>query len=173
MADMRMIRVSLETSYNNGTPVQPSEPQTEEMADGKGKTNETVTIFKSLIIGKGFETAKKLIIQGVDVGLNRQFSINEDYMGETTYQNAKNVIGKVTSIASTIGGGTLAGAQVGGLWGAVIGGVISTIGVGVSETISVQGKISQTFRSLNASNIEINYARARSGLTDGSQGTEN
>ena len=94
-------------------------------------------------------------------------------MGETTYQNAINVIGKVTSIASTIGGGTLAGAQVGGLLGAVVGGVFSTIGVGVSETLSVQGKMSQTFRSLNASNVELNYARARAGLTDGSMGTEN
>ena len=172
MPDLRMIRVSLETTENN-VPTHPSEPNAQEMQDNNGKTNETKTIFKSFIIGKGFETAKRLIIQGVDVGLNRQFSINEDYMGETTYQNAKNVIGKVTSIASTIGGGTLAGAQVGGLLGAVVGGVISTIGVGVSETLSVQGKMSQTFRSLNASNVELNYARARAGLTDGSMGTEN
>ena len=168
MPDLRMIRISLETT-NNNVPTQPIEPNAQEMQDNNGKTNETATIFKSLIIGKGFETAKRLIIQGVDVGLNRQFSINEDYMGETTYQNAKNVIGKVTSIASTIGGGTLAGAQV----GAVIGFGISTIGVGVSETLSVQGKMSQTFRSLNASNVELNYARARAGLTDGSMGTEN
>ena len=126
MPDLRMIRISLETT-NNNVPTQPSEPNAQEMQDNNGKTNETATIFKSLIIGKGFETAKRLIIQGVDVGLNRQFSINEDYMGETTYQNAKNVIGKVTSIASTIGGGTLAGAQVGGLWGAAIGFGISAI----------------------------------------------
>ena len=172
MPDLRMIRISLATT-NNNVPTQPSEPNAQEMQDNNGKTNETATIFKSLIIGKGFETAKRLIIQGVDVGLNRQFSINEDYMGETTYQNAKNVIGKVTSIASTIGGGTLAGAQVGGLWGAAIGFGISAIGVGVSETLSVQGKMSQTFRSLNASNVELNYARARAGLTDGSMGTEN
>ena len=172
MSDLRMIRISLETT-ENGTPVQPSEPKAEDMQDGKGKTSETATIFKSLIIGKGFSTAKNLIIQGVDVGLNRQFSINEDYMGETTYQNAKNIIGKVRSIASSIGGGTMAGAQIGGLWGAVIGFGVSTIGVGVSETLSVQGKMSQTFRSLNASNIEVNYARARAGLTDGSMGTEN
>ena len=172
MSDLRMIRISLEAT-ENGTPTQPSEPKAEDMQDSKGKTSETSTIFKSLIIGKGFSTAKNLIIQGVDVGLNRQFSINEDYMGETTYQNAKNIIGKVTSIASSIGGGTMFGAQVGGLWGAVIGFGISAVGVGVSETLSVQGKMSQTFRSLNASNIEVNYARAKAGLTDGSMGTEN
>ena len=172
MSDLRMIRISLETT-ENGTPVSPSEPQADEMADSKGKTNETATIFKSLIIGKGFATAKNLIIQAVDTGLNRQFAINEDYMGENTYNNAKNIIGKVTSIASTIGGATLTGFQVGGVWGAVIGAGISTIGVGVSEAISINGKISQTFRSLNASNIEVNYARARAGLTDGSNGTEN
>ena len=172
MSDLRMIRISLETT-ENGTPVSPSEPQADEMADSKGKTNETATIFKSLIIGKGFATAKNLIIQGVDTGLNRQFSINEDYMGETTYQNVKNVIGKVTSIGSTIIGGTVTGAQVGGWVGAIVGFGISAVGVGVSETLSVQAKMSQTFRSLNASNIEVNYARARAGLTDGSNGTEN
>ena len=172
MSDLRMIRISLEAT-ENGTPTQPSEPKTEEMTDGKGKTSETATIFKSLIIGKGFSTAKGLILQGVDVNLNRQFSINEDYMGETTYQNAKNIIGKVTSIGSTIIGGTVTGAQVGGWVGALVGFGISAVGVGVSETLSAQAKISQTFRSLNASNIEVNYARARAGLTDGSNGTEN
>ena len=173
MSDLRMIRISIEASDSNGTPTQPSEPKAEEMADSKGKTSETSTIFKSLIIGKGFSTAKGLILQAVDVNLNRQFSINEDYMGETTYQNAKNIIGKITSIGSTIIGGTVTGAQVGGWVGALVGFGISAVGVGVSETLSAQAKISQTFRSLNASNIEVNYARARAGLTDGSNGTEN
>lgn len=173
MSDLRMIRISLETSDKNGTPVQPSEPKPDEMQDNNGKTSETSTIFKSIIIGKGFSTAKRLIIQGVDANLNRQFALNEDYMGETTYNNAKNIIGKVTSIGSTIAGGTMFGAQVGGVYGAVAGFVVSTAGVIGSEIININSKMSQTYRSLNASNIEVNYARARAGLTDGSQGTEN
>lgn len=172
MADLREVRILVEASMN-GTPTQPSEPQPQEMADNNGKTSETSTIFKSIIIGKGFTTAKNLIIQGVDLGLNRQFALNEDYMGEQTYSNAKNVISKVTSIGSTIIGGTVFGAQVGGVWGAVGGFAISTGGVIASEVMSINGKISQTYRSLNASNIETQYARARAGLTDGSMGTEN
>lgn len=173
MSDLRMIRIALESTDSTGTPTQPSEPKADEMQDSSGKTKETNTIFKSIIIGKGFSTAKNLIIQGVDTNLNRQFALNEDYMGETTYNNAKSIIGKVTSIGSSIIGGTVTGAQIGGFWGAVGGFAISTVGVGVSEYFSVTAKMSQTYRSLNASNIEMNYARARAGLTDGSQGTEN
>lgn len=170
MADIRMVRIAIDLTENNG---QPAQPQQTELEDSNGKTKEGKTLLKSVILNQGFQTAKRLVIQSVETNLNRQFALNEDYMGETTFNNAKNVISKVASYGSSIISSTIYGASVGGVVGAVIGAGISSVGIGVSEFISVQGKMSQTFRSLNASNIETQYARARAGLIDGSNGTEN
>lgn len=173
MADLREIKISIELS-ENGNAVAPEQPKAEDMADTNGKTREgSGTLIKSLILNQGYQTAKSLIIQGVDAHLNRQFALNEDYMGETTYNNAKNLISKVTSVASSIGSATIMGASAGGFVGAVIGFTIGAVGVGVSDYISIQAKKSSYFRNINASNIEVAYARQRAGLVDGSKGTEN
>lgn len=173
MSELRMIRISISTDDGEGNPVVPSQPKPEEQKDNNGKTKEAGTIFKSIIIGKGLSTAKRLILQGVDMGLERHFSLTEDYIGETTYSNAKNIIGKVTSIGSSLVGSAMAGATIGGGIGAIVSAGITAVGIGVSEVMSINAKVSQTFRSLNASNYEMNYARLRAGLVDGSQGTEN
>lgn len=172
MAETRMVRIAIE--LNDGTSGTPSaEPKAEEMTDNNGKTKEGSVLIKSVILNQGYQTAKRLILQSVDVSLNRAFSLNEDYMGETTYQNAKNMIGKATSYATTIASATAFGMSTGGFIGAGAGFIVSSVGVGVSEFINVQSKKSQYYSSLNASNIEMNYARQRAGLVDGSMGTEN
>lgn len=171
MADVRMIRITLDLNDGTGTPI--SEPKTEEATDTNGKTKEGNILIKSVILNQGYQTAKRLIIQGVDANLNRTFALNEDYMGETTYQNAKNMISKAVSYTTSILSATMMGASVGGFVGGAVVMGISAVGIGVSEFMSVKSKMSQYFRSINASNVEMNYARQRAGLTDGSMGTEN
>ena len=171
MADVRMIRITLDLNDGTGTPI--SEPKTEEAIDKNGKTKEGNVLIKSVILNQGYQTAKRLIIQGVDANINRTFALNEDYMGETTYQNAKNIISKVASWSTSIVSSTLAGASMGGIVGAIAVGGLTTVGIGVSEFIGIQAKSSQYFRAINSSNAEMNFARQRAGLYDGSMGTEN
>lgn len=171
MAELRMVRIAIE--LNEGGSGGDATPRVEEQSDTGGKTKEGNVLFKSLILNQGYQTAKRLVLQSIDANLNRNFSLNEDYMGETTYQNAKNMISKMTSYASSVASATIMGASVGGFVGAVIGFGISAVGIGVSEYTNTQAKKSQYFRSLNASNIEVGYARQRAGLIDGSMGTEN
>lgn len=173
MAELRTIKISIDLSGENETPVTPEQPKPEDMTDTNGKTKEGHTLIKSLILNQGYQTAKRLIIQGVDAQLNRHFALNEDYMGETTYNNAKNLISKITSVASSVGSGAMFGFSAGGGVGAVVGAGITAVGIGVSDFISIQAKMSSYYRNINASNIEVAYARQRAGLIDGSKGTEN
>lgn len=168
MAETRKITIEIIQKNEQEQPEKPEDDKEQKKASSEGKT-----LLKSVILNQGYQTAKKLVIQSVEESVDRYLTLTEDYMAQNTYNMVKTSISKMTSAGSTIIGGALAGAKVGGVYGAVAGIVIGTIGWGVSEYISYQSRMSGYYRSLNASNIEINYSRKRAGLVDGSRGTEN
>lgn len=170
MAETRKITIEIITKSENGTtPQQPdNEPEEKEKASSEGKT-----LLKSFILNQSYQTAKKLIVQSVDASVNNYISLTEDYMAENTYNKVKTTVSKITSAGSMIVGGAVAGGQVGGFVGAIIGGTIGAIGWGVSEYINYQARMGAYYRTLNASNIEKDYMRRRSGLYDDGKGTLN
>lgn len=168
MAETRKITIEIIQKNEQEQPEKPEDDKEQKKASSEGKT-----LLKSVILNQGYQTAKKLVIQSVEASVDRYLTLTEDYMAQNTYNMVKTSISKMTNAGSTIIGGAIAGAKVGGVAGAVAGVVIGTIGWGVSEYISYQSRMSGYYRSLNASNIEMNYARKRAGLVDGSRGTEN
>lgn len=171
MADTRKITIEIITSdANTGQVNVVNNYSTTEVNSAKG---EGKTLLKSVILNQSYQTAKKLTIQTVEANINHYLTLSEDYIAQNTVNNVKTVINKVTSAGSTIMGGVTSGATVGGFAGAIVGGVIATVGYGVSEYISYQSRMSGYYASLNASNIETNYAQRRAGYTNGSRGTEN
>lgn len=169
MADTRKITIELiQKTEGDETPKTPDEDKDKKKSDSEGKT-----LLKSIILNQGYKVAKKMVIQSVEASVNRYLTLTEDYMAQDTYNMVKTSIDKATTAGTAIIGGAVTGAKVGGAVGAGVGAVIGTIGFGVSEVISYQSRMSGYFRALNASNIEMNYARKRAGLMDGSKGTEN
>ena len=147
-------------------------------ADNVGNTSKKVSgegkvLTKSVILNQGYHQAKSLIISGVDASINRYLSLNEDYMGETVYNNAKTTIGKITGLGGAIMSGYTVGSMTGTPVGMAIGVGVAVVGWGANEFLSYQQKMSGYYQSLNASNFQTAFMRKRAGLTDGSHGTEN
>lgn len=169
MADTRKITIEIiQKTEGDDTPKTPDNDKDKKKTDSEGKT-----LLKSVILNQGYSVAKKLVIQGVESSMNRYLTLSEDYMAQNTYNAVKTSINKLSSAGSAILGGAVAGAKAAGPFGAVAGIVIGTVGYGVSEFLSYQSRMSSYFRALNASNAEMNFARKRAGLIDGSKGTEN
>lgn len=168
MAETRKITIEIiqtDGSTPKPTPVKPSD-------DSDKASNEGKTLLKSVILNQGYKVAKQMIVSSVEASVNRYLTLTEDYMAQNTYNAVKTSISKITTGSSAIVGSAMAGSIVGPI-GTAVGAVIGTIGFATSEFISYQSKMSSYYRALNASNIEMNYARKRAGLTDGSRGTEN
>lgn len=174
MADTRKITIEIiQKSEGEDTPT-PTPDNTGSNTTEKKKTDsEGKTLLKSVILNQGYNTAKQMVIQSVEASVNRYMTLTEDYMAQNTYNKVKTSISKAVSAGSAIIGGAVSGGQVAGPAGAAVGAIIGTIGYASSEFISYQSRMSSYNSSLNASNISIDYARRRAGLTDGSRGTEN
>lgn len=169
MADTRKITIEIiQKAEGDDIPKTPDEDKDKKKSDNEGKA-----LLKSFILNQGYKVAKKMVIQSVEASVNRYLTLTEDYMAQNTYNMVKISIDKANAAGTTIIGGAITGAIVGGFIGAGVGAVIGTVGLGVSEFINYQSRMSGYFRALNASNIEMNYARKRAGLMDGSKGTEN
>ena len=136
------------------------------------KTLESKLLGKSVLINQAYQQAKNSIINAVDWAHNRYFSLKENYLGQTTYNNIMTSIHKVSNFGTSTIGGAIVGAELGPA-GAVTGAVIGAVGWGVNEFMSYQQKMSTAYQSLNASNYSTNFAQVRSGLINGGRGTEN
>lgn len=169
MAEMRKITIEIIQKNEQEQP----KPTPQEDETQKEKSSEGKTLLKSVILNQSYQTAKRLIVQSVEASVNNYISLSEDYFAENTYNKVKTTISKVTSASSSILGGAIAGGQVGGWVGAIVGGTIGAIGWGVSEYINYQARMGAYYRTLNASNIEKDYMRRRSGLYDDGKGTLN
>ena len=136
------------------------------------QTLEDASVGKNIISMQAYQQAKQQIINTVDYYHNRYFSLKEDYLSETTYNNAKAAIGKAASVLGIVGAGAIAGAKLGPL-GSVAGAIIGGAGFVVNEQIQKQKVYSQYYQQLNTLSYETSFARERAGLVNDSKGTDN
>ena len=136
------------------------------------KATEKHLLGKSVLLNQAYNVAKSGVKQSIDLSLNRYFNMKENYIGQTDYNNFMRGINVVSSVGTSIIGGAMLGSKL-GIGGAIAGATIGGIGAGINLAISYQGRLSNYYSSLNASNISLQYGRERAGLVDGSKGTEN
>lgn len=178
MADSRKITIEILSTDDDG-----KEKKTKSPEDNVKKTinkifhplknTEDQILAKHLIASYALQNAKKIIIQTTDATLNRYFTLTENYISQNNYQNIKNSYGKVVSIASSIAGGALTGAKVGGGTGAIFGGIAGAVFWGAGEYVQNTANLSGYYQDLNAANFNYQFNRMRKGLTDEGRGTEN
>ena len=175
MADTRTITIEIVQKENDKqAPVPTPEGQdTTENVEKLAPQKESNHLLRNYIFNQAIQNAKQLTIRSVDASINHYLSLSEDYMAENLYNNAKTLINKISGLGSSIVGGAMTGATVGGVGGAIAGMIIGTGAWTVNEVITYQTRMSGYYRTLNASNIEVDYARRRAGLTNMGRGTEN
>ena len=143
----------------------------QESIKAKTSQKETKSGAKALV-KMGVERVGNIAMQTAQVSLNRYFSMSENYMAETDYQNAMTMINKSKSFVSTIASGAMAGA-VGGPFGMAVGAIISAGAWGASEYVNYQQRMSNYYQNLNATRYQTEFDRTRLGLTNEGKGTEN
>lgn len=132
--------------------------------EGKIKRSEFDKL-ESVLINQAFNQAKSVVTQAVNSSLNRYYNMKEDYMLENQINQARNVINKTKSLATTIAGGVSVGGAVGG---AIVG-----VGWAVSESITLNNRWKDIYAEINATNYNQTFTKSRLGLVDGGKGTEN
>lgn len=129
------------------------------------KDDDGISIGKTVILNQAYQQAKQMLNQTIDLSLNRYYTLTEDYLGQTNYQNIRNIYGKVTGLAASIGGGAIIGGPIGAAIGAV--------SWGVNQYIQNKANLSGYYQDLNAANFNTDFNRTRAGLVNEGRGTDN
>lgn len=137
-----------------------------EPVDNEGKVQRTEKkSLESILLNQAYNQAKSLVSQSINTSLNKYYNMKEDYMLENNINAVRNVIGKTTSLATTIAGGF----AIGNVAGAVIAGA----GWAISEGISYKNRWDGIYAEINATNYNKTFTKQRLGLVDSGRGTEN
>lgn len=162
MADTRKITIEIidkgSSEENNETPLKKNLPKSERKKQGGKKTAE------EMYLNSAAQKAISTLGNAMNLSINRYFSLQEDYLAENIYRNAKTTIGKVESLYGSI----KAGAAISGTFG-VVGAVIW----GVSEGLNQFQRYSNYYAQLNATNAQTEFSQKRAGLYNNGRGTEN
>jgi hypothetical protein len=167
MSDTR--KVVIEIDLKKETDAIDNKTVENENDTAQGKTQGQ--LVKSILVNEGFKLLKQTANRILETSVGRYFTMTEDYIGEQSYQNAKTLISKGTSLITSVGAGFALG---GGFTPAgVVGGVIGAITWGVNEGFAVYERKSNYAQSLNASRFNTQFMGTRTGLIDNGRGTEN
>lgn len=125
------------------------------------------------LVKMGLEKVSGTVMQTAQVSLNRYFSMSENYMAETDYQNAMTLINKGKSFYSSLTTSALAGGSIGGAFGVAVGAIIGATSWVANEYVNYQQRMSNYYQNLNATRYQTEFDRTRMGLTNEGKGTEN
>ena len=158
MADTRKITIELITKDGSEEDEEvPGQPDPDPDPDDKEKRQK----FIKYTAQKGMMLAK----QALQTGMDRYFSLTEDYIAQNYIKIITNMISDTTSLFSNVAvGGKLFGPA-----GAAIG-AIAWAGSKAVSTVSGYGAIRQ---EINQNNYNMQFQRVRMGLVDNGRGTEN
>lgn len=162
MADTRKILIEIRLTGSNGTPKPDPDEKPSETALQPTRNSEKALGAYSVLLNQAYQNAKSLVTSAVNYGVNKYFSLREDYIGETDWNATKSILGLVSGFATT----TVAGVMAGG----VAGGIIASVGYGAMTALNYAQRWDTAMISLSTGNIEREYASSRTG---GNRNTEN
>ena len=129
------------------------------------KSAESALLGKSVLVNQAYGYAKQAVKSSITYGINKHFALNEDYLGEQSMENALTIIGKVGSLAASVGAGFV--------FGSVPGAVVAAAGFAVNEGVQIFQTFDRVNMQLAETNLQSQFQRTRLGLVDGGKGTQN
>lgn len=146
---------------NEPSPDKPDKP----VQVQKEKTDDKLenAIFTSLL-QKTARELKGIVIDEANYQINKYFRMNDNYLAQQQKDIALGIIGKVTSVGTSLVGGFM--------FGGIPGLVAETIIQGVKLGIDINRNYTEERIRLNQMDANLDYSRQRAGysLTAGSQG---
>jgi hypothetical protein len=149
MAELRRVEIIIKDKSQKQPAIVPNENPD---ADAKNDTDESV---KAII---ATSTLRKLGAEAREVAaysFNRQFTLNDDYIGQRNMGIALSILSK----SASLGQAALTGFMFGGPVGAVIGGAISVASTGVQ----IWENYDQQSIKLRQLDAQLSYSRVRAG----------
>lgn len=178
MADMRKIVIDVnlkQTANNNG------ENKAKQIDDSGSVDMDTIfnatgnigaSAIASVFVNQAYRYAKSAVTKSVVYGVDKHIRLTENYKAGESKANAMTAINKVTSLASSVIGGGVAGSTFGPI-GAVVGAVIGTVGWGVNEIIDYSQQRDRIELEMAGLSAQTNWNRKRAGLSNLGRGTDN
>lgn len=158
--DNRSIVIELRVTNSAGAPKEEeSKTETEE------EQNEGAKNWKTVLITETWGYAKSQIKSMVMYDINRYLNLTENYKLQTTVKNAQIAISKVSSLATTLATGFIAGNA--------IGAAVAGIAWFVSEGIGIAQRFNDAYTEIARNNYQSIYSMSRLGLIDNGRGTQN
>lgn len=175
MADTRKIIIELRdkdsSSYGaSKEPLKSAAQKILKLEEKKKTEKEKIAIMLGYY---AFGNAKSLISNGISLSFNRYTKMTENYLFENGVQDVKTIVGKGTSLATSIYAGAKVGTLVTPGVGTAVGAVIGVGAYALGETLSYSGKLSGYYSTLNATNLQTEWGARRAGLYNNGRGTEN
>lgn len=163
MADTREVKIVLET--RGGTESSETErvdTQASAAATSKNESSSSGKQAAKVLIGTLISEAANEAVAWAAYEVNKEFTLNDDYIGQRNLQIATQAVNWGISSATTIASTTMMGATFGPI-GAAVGALVGT-GMVAARTIreNVQAMEQQDIM-LNQMQAQLDYTRQRSG----------
>lgn len=136
--------------------------QGQDKRDPENKTDKNKT--NMLLAKDAYKVVKSGLMQAVDTVVNNNLSLTENYIGQRTLSNVKNVLGKAESLVSSI--------MVGSTLGPV-GIALSVVSWGTTQYFDMLNKRRSYYQALNAATAQTEFSQTRAGLYNDGRGTLN
>lgn len=159
--------ITIEIIDNNIDREESTPAQEEQKKEPKAKKKSTKKKkSKVSIIGMyAFNNVKNELVSAVTSTLNRQTTLNENYLA----QNNLNVMKKSISFAASFTSAIIAGKDAAGAAGIAV----AAVAWGANQYISYQNRMSSYYQQLNSNNFNTEFSQVRAGLINNGRGTEN
>lgn len=170
MADTRKITIEItggdsgNISNSNNDPYAKYETKDEKWWQQVNQSYNNYLQRKQKFISYSTSKASNLAKQALQVGMDRYFSLTEDYIAQNDIRIVKNMIGNTVSFATSIA----VGAHFGPVGAAI--GAFAWVG---DKAISSMNEYSSLRQGINENNYNMQFQRTRMGLVDNGRGTEN
>ena len=128
------------------------------------KENSQIKKIESSFTGELLDYGKNTVLKAVDLTVNRNLSLTENYIGQQTLSNVKNILSKSE--------GLIRGIKLGAAGGPA-GIALAVASWGTSQYFDFLNKKSNYYQALNATNAQTEFSQTRAGLYNDGRGTLN
>lgn len=157
--------INTTTSATSGGDNESSLENTNDLGSSNAQRKSNESFLKAAKKVGAIKLAKKTILNSVDISVNRNLSLTENYIGQQSLTNVKTALGKAESLFTSVA----FGASVGG----PVGAAVAVASWGTSQYFEYRQKMEGYYRALNAANAQTEFGQTRAGLYNEGKGTLN
>ncbi len=156
------IQTTGENNIHNGAGTNTNQNISQGAKKDSNKTNEKSNL---LLVKDAANIAKDTVIKSVEISINRNLSLTENYIGQQTLSNVKTIASKTASLIGSVATGAVAGGP--------IGAAIAAASWGIGQYFEYRQRMESYYRALNAANAQTEFSQTRAGLYNDGRGTLN